>query len=96
MLVTSATFSLNSLIPNTGVYESAFPSLIAAIAASLIFLGVWKSGSPTVKLITSIPSARIALALVDSASVADGCIFLALCEICIDNCLQIIYFEWIL
>src|SRR5262249_16198714 len=48
------------------------PLLSAAIAASLMYCGVSKSGSPAVRAATSTPFAARALALAVSASVAEG------------------------
>src|SRR5262249_22961436 len=50
------------------------PLLSAAIAASLMYCGVSKSGSPAVRAATSSPFAARALALAVSASVAGGLI----------------------
>ena len=46
--------SFNSSIPSTAVYFVS-PRLIASIAASLIWSGVSKSGSPAERLTTSSP-----------------------------------------
>src|SRR5262245_12852259 len=58
-------------MPPTSVYL-VWPCSIARLAASLMRLGVSKSGSPAPKEITSIPWARMALALACMASVGDG------------------------
>src|SRR6266581_4922255 len=58
-------------MPPTSVYL-VWPLSIARIAASLIRDGVSKSGSPAPKEITSMPWARMALALACMASVGDG------------------------
>jgi hypothetical protein len=63
-------------MPPTGVYF-VNPSFKAFIAASLIFSGVSKSGSPTPKLMTSIPEAFMDFALESMARVGDGLIFVA-------------------
>ena len=43
-----------------------------SIAALIIALGVAKSGSPVLKLTTSMPAACIFFASVETANVADG------------------------
>ena len=68
--------SFNSIIPDVAVYF-VFPSSIALVAASIIFLGVLKSGSPTPKLTTSIPSFFNSPALAVKAKVSDAPIFCA-------------------
>ena len=57
------------------------PSLIALIAASLIFSGVSKSGSPAPKPITSLPAAFNSLAFWVTAIVGEGLIFFRLLDI---------------
>ena len=52
----------NGIVPATSVYFVS-PARMAAIAASLTFSGVSKSGSPALKLITSRPDALSARAL---------------------------------
>src|SRR6185312_9187712 len=47
---------LSSIVPLTGVYFVKF-LFSASMAASLMFLGVGKSGSPALKSTTSLPSA---------------------------------------
>ena len=60
--------SRNSGIPFEGVYPW-YPSLIALIAASCIFIGVAKSGCPIPKLIISLPleARSFALARIEKA-----------------------------
>ncbi len=65
--------AFNSSVPPTGVYF-VNPSLIALIAASLIFSGVSKSGSPTPKFMTSTPPALRDFTLASSESVGEGLI----------------------
>ena len=48
------------------------PARMASMADSLMTSGVSKSGSPAAKLSTSSPSRRIALALLATATVAEG------------------------
>lgn len=59
------------MIPLEGVYL-VNPLFMDSIAASIIFCGVLKSGSPAPKPITSIPSCFICFALAVIASVGDG------------------------
>ena len=54
-----------------GVYFVT-PASMAFIAASFTFCGVSKSGSPTLKSITSFPSAFNCFVLDDTASVGEG------------------------
>ena len=61
----------SSGMPSTAVYL-VWPSLIALIAASLMFWGVSKSGSPAPRPITSRPAAFSSRALVVTAMVGDG------------------------
>src|SRR5437588_2270353 len=61
----------SSRVPAVGVYF-VWPALIAATAASLMFCGVSKSGSPAPRSTTSIPSARITSAACIAASVDDA------------------------
>src|SRR3989442_9605450 len=63
--------SCSRRVPATGVYF-VWPAAIAAAAASLIFCGVSKSGSPGPRSITSTPAARIASAACIAASVDDA------------------------
>src|SRR5699024_11957315 len=60
----------------TGVQTCALPilagSVAALIAASTMYCGVGKSGSPAPNPITGRPAAFIALALASTASVADS------------------------
>src|SRR5207248_2283157 len=58
-------------MPSVGVYF-VWPRRRASMAAAFTCSGVSKSGSPAVRLTTSIPSAAIALARAASARVADG------------------------
>src|SRR2546422_1272468 len=60
-----------SRVPAVGVYL-VFPACIAARAASLMFCGVSKSGSPAPRSTTSTPAARIASAACIAASVDDA------------------------
>ena len=60
----------NSGIPSTAVYFVK-PSFMAVIAASLMGLGVSKSGSPAEKLSISLPSALRSAARFDTAIVID-------------------------
>src|SRR5437762_614451 len=60
-----------SRVPAVGVYL-VLPARIAFAAASLIFCGVSKSGSPAPKSTTSTPDARIASAVCIAASVDDA------------------------
>ena len=57
--------------PGTGEYLEKLSS-IAFLAASLMWSGVLKSGSPTLKLMTSKPSAFSSLLFCDMANVAEG------------------------
>src|ERR1700751_2209113 len=59
-------------MPSTAVYFDALPPRIALMAASLMFSGVSKSGSPAPSPITSRPAALSARALSVTAMVADG------------------------
>src|SRR5262249_1089549 len=59
-------------MPSTAVYLDALPSRMALIAASLMFSGVSKSGSPAPSPITSRPAALSARALSVTVMVADG------------------------
>src|ERR1700728_1648860 len=59
-------------MPSTAVYLAALPSRMALIAASLMFSGVSKSGSPAPSPITSRPDAFNERALSVTAMVADG------------------------
>src|SRR5580698_3614078 len=61
----------SSGMPSTAVYL-VWPSLMALIAASLMFWGVSKSGSPAASPITSRPAAFSSRALVVIAMVGDG------------------------
>ena len=63
-------------VPSTAVYFVS-PSFIAFIAASLIFSGVSKSGSPAPRPITSLPAALSSLAFWVTATVGEGLILLA-------------------
>ena len=58
-------------MPSTAVYL-VWPSLIALMAAFLMFCGVSKSGSPAARPITSLPAAFNSRALVVIAMVGDG------------------------
>src|SRR5262249_41517249 len=58
-------------VPATGVYFVS-PRLMAAIAASLMWSGVSKSGSPAPRPIMSLPAALSSAALAVTASVGDG------------------------
>src|SRR5690606_15600303 len=72
--------SLSSGIPSTAVYF-VLPSRIARIAASLMFSGVSKSGSPAASEITSRPRAFRSRAFCVAAMVADGWMRLSASEI---------------
>src|SRR4030042_4624197 len=63
--------SFSSGVPPTGVYR-VNPSLMARMAASRMFAGVSKSGSPTPKWTMSTPWAFSWLALAFRARVAEG------------------------
>ena len=60
--------------PAAGVYRCAFGSRAARTAASTIYSGVGKSGSPAPNPITCSPFACSALAFESTASVADSAI----------------------
>ena len=62
---------LSAGVPSTAVYLVS-PASIARLAASLMFCGVSKSGSPALKPITSLPAAFSSFALSDMAMVGDG------------------------
>jgi hypothetical protein len=64
--------SFNSGRPPAGVYRCHFGNRAAAIAASTMYPGVGKSGSPAPKPITGRPAAFRALALASTAKVADS------------------------
>src|SRR3954462_12336439 len=64
--------SLSAGSPPAGVYRWFAGSLQAATAASTMYAGVGKSGSPAPKPITGRPAALSALALASTASVADS------------------------
>src|SRR6266545_3348446 len=66
-------------VPAVAVYL-VWPALIASKAASLIFCGVSKSGSPAPRSTTSTPAARIASAACMAASVDDGFILATFSE----------------
>jgi hypothetical protein len=70
-LRTTASFS--SAMPSIAVYLVS-PRRIAAIAASLMWSGVSKSGSPAPSPITSRPAARSSRAFWVTAMVGDGLI----------------------
>ena len=72
--VLAAIASFNSGRPPAGVYTWFFGSRQAAAAASTMWAGVGKSGSPAPKPITFSPCALSALALASTARVADGAI----------------------
>src|SRR6185312_1047004 len=61
----------SSRVPAVGVYL-VLPARIASAAASLMFWGVSKSGSPAPKSTTLAPEARNASAACIAASVDDG------------------------
>ena len=79
--VFSAIAFLSSGSPTAGEYLWFFGSFAASIAASTIYAGVGKSGSPVPKTITSLPSALSALALAATLSVTAPYI----CEMRFDN-----------
>ena len=70
-LPTTASFS--SGMPSGSVYF-VFPDWIASIAASLMFCGVSKSGSPWLRMMMSRPSAARARAFAEMPIVAEGVI----------------------
>ena len=57
---------------NSAGLKLAINLIIAFLPAAIIWDGVLKSGSPTEKLITSIPSARISAARVAICNVNEG------------------------
>ena len=63
--------AFNSFVPEAGVYF-VNPSLIALIAASQIFSGVLKSGSPAPNPTTSFPCALSSFAFAVIARVDEG------------------------
>ncbi len=65
------TASFSSIMPDAGVYF-VNPLFIASIAASQIFSGVSKSGSPAPNPTTSLPCAFNSFALAVIARVDDG------------------------
>src|ERR1017187_2050746 len=71
----------NSGIPDDGVYF-VNPAASACVAASLIYCGVSKSGSPAPKPQTSTPSALSFLAFASMARVSDGVRVVARCASC--------------
>src|SRR4051794_4264401 len=71
-MVLTAIASRNSGRPAAGVYLWYFTSRHARTAASTMFAGVGKSGSPAPKPITFSPLAFSALALASTARVADS------------------------
>ena len=73
-LVLTAIASFSSGRPPAGVYRWFFGSRQAATAASTMWSGVGKSGSPAPKPMTASPWACRALALASTASVADSAI----------------------
>ena len=76
--------SFSSGVPSTCVYLVC-PLLIASIAACLICSGVSKSGSPALRLITSIPFALKSIALAEIVIVADGLTFFTLSDSIVIN-----------
>src|SRR5678816_4850020 len=66
-----ATALRSGTVPSTSVYLVA-PASSAFFAASLMFAGVSKSGSPAPKLTTSTPAAFNLAAFADTARVGDG------------------------
>ena len=73
-LVFSAIASRNSGNPTAGVYLWFLGSFAAAIAASTMWAGVGKSGSPAAYEITGLPAACKAFALASTLRVADSAI----------------------
>jgi phosphoserine aminotransferase len=71
-MVLAAMASLNSGRPPTALYLCIAGSEHAAMAASTMCCGVAKSGSPAPKPMTFSPAARMALALLETARVAEG------------------------
>ena len=76
--------SFSSGVPSTCVYL-VWPLLMASMAAFLICSGVSKSGSPALKLITSIPLALNSIALAEIVNVADGLTFWTLLDSIVIN-----------
>ena len=74
---------LRSGMPSFSVYLVKF-SWMALMPAALMFSGVGKSGSPTLRSMTSIPSAFMALALAEILRVGDSPIWLTFSEIMMD------------
>src|ERR1017187_9333082 len=74
----------NSGIPDDGVYF-VNPAASACVAASLIYCGVSKSGSPAPKPQTSTPSALSFFAFASMARVNDGVRSVARCASCCMN-----------
>src|ERR1022692_1432050 len=72
LAVFTATASRSSGRPAVGEYLWNLGSAQARWAASTMYWGVGKSGSPTPKPITGRPAARSALALASTARVADS------------------------
>ena len=70
----------NVRVPAVGVYFVS-PARMASAAASLMFCGVSKSGSPAPRSTTSMPAARIVCAACIAAKVDDGFIRATLSEI---------------
>lgn len=73
-LVFTAIASRKAGNPAAGVYRCAFGSRAATTAASTMWSGVAKSGSPAPKPMTSSPLACNALAFASTANVADSAI----------------------
>ena len=69
----AATALRSGIVPSTSVYLVS-PASSAFFAASLMWAGVSKSGSPAPKLMTSIPLAFSAFAFADTARVGEGSI----------------------
>src|ERR1039457_6559394 len=77
----------NSGMPEEGVYFVK-PAASACTAASLMYWGESKSGSPAPKPHASTPSALSFLALASMASVSDGVRVVARCASCCMSCLS--------
>ena len=75
----------NAGYPGTGEYFDQLSSM-ACLALCLMPSGVLKSGSPTLRLITSMPCAFISLLFCDITSVAEGARRLSLSDSCAMVC----------
>jgi hypothetical protein len=80
-VVLAAIASFSSGRPPAGVYLWFFGSRHASTAASTMWAGVGKSGSPAPKPMTGSPAAFMALALASTARVAEGAMAATAAEI---------------